>query len=53
MYPGISEEIIAGIRGSGAAVHRVVENDLLIINDEISLAVTIARCKLAVAGNAR
>jgi DNA invertase Pin-like site-specific DNA recombinase len=53
MYPGIYEEIISGIRGFGAEVRRVVENDLLIINNEISLAVTIARCKLTVAGNAR
>lgn len=53
MYPILCEEIIAGIRASGATIHREIESDLLHVNDEITIAIVIARCTLTSAGNAR
>ncbi len=53
LYPGLIQEVIAGIRAVGGQVSVDAETDLLTINDEFSASVVIARCVETPAGNPR
>jgi hypothetical protein len=50
LHPDVVEEIVTGLESVGAAVMRDASNDLLEVNGEFSLSVTIARCKETSAG---
>lgn len=45
MHPAMVDVVVAGLEGSGAAVTRDAETDLIEVNDEITLSVVIAPCK--------
>jgi DNA invertase Pin-like site-specific DNA recombinase len=44
LYPEIVEDAIRRIKELGGDVRREVQNDLLIVNDEFSVSIVIARC---------
>jgi DNA invertase Pin-like site-specific DNA recombinase len=44
MYPEVVENVIQQIRQMGGHVHREVQNDFLIINNEIKVSLVICRC---------
>lgn len=52
-YPGVIQRVIDGMRADGGVVERRDDTDLLWINDEFSVAVTIARCRQTAAGSRR
>lgn len=45
LHPDIIREITTGLHEVGATVSQEDDTDLLVVNDEFSLAVVIARCK--------
>lgn len=45
LHPEMIDEIVARITDTGATVRRTDGSDLIIVNDEFSLSVVIARCK--------
>lgn len=53
MHPGIVTSIIAGIKQAGGTVALDPETDLLRVNGEFSVSITIARCIQTGAGNNR
>lgn len=53
MHPGVMAEIIAGIRQAGGSAALDPETELLRINDEFSVSITIARCFQTAAGSNR
>ncbi len=53
IYPEIVEDAIRKIREFGGTVHREVQNDLLIVNDEVKVSVVLARCQRTEAGSLR
>lgn len=53
LYPGLIDEIIAGIRAAGGRVSIDSQTDLLTVNGEFTLSVAIARCGATPAGNPR
>lgn len=53
LHPSIVQTIIDGVIASGGSVVQAPDTDLLSINNEITVAVVIARCKLTAAGSAR
>jgi hypothetical protein len=44
MYPDVVEGVIRNIQTLGGKVHREVENDFLIVNNEIKVSLVICRC---------
>ena len=53
IHPEIVKDIVQGIADVGGDATQNLENDLLSINDEITVSVVIARCKLTQAGSRR
>lgn len=53
MHPDIVEGIIAGIQKAGGTVRHDPETDLLRVNDEFTVSITIARCFQTTAGSNR
>jgi DNA invertase Pin-like site-specific DNA recombinase len=53
LYPGIVEDAIRRIRELGGTVRREVTNDLLVVNDEITVSVVISRCERTEMGSLR
>lgn len=53
LHPEIIEEIITGLNIVGASVFREEDTDLLVVNNEFSLAIIIARCRETPAGALR
>ena len=53
LHPAIVQDVIDGVLASGGSVTQDTLTDLLWINQEITVAVVIARCKLTAAGSAR
>lgn len=44
MHGGVVDEVIAGIETAGGAVLRDAETDLLLVNDEFTASIVVARC---------
>lgn len=53
LYPDICENIIQNIQDVVGTIHREVESDLIIINDEVKISIVICRCFQTQAGNNR
>lgn len=53
LYPEIVEDAIRRIQAMGGTVRREVTNDLLIVNDEMTVSVVISRCQRTEAGSLR
>lgn len=53
MHPSIVRDVIEGVRSAGGTAIQNLEDDTLLINDEITAAIVIARCKLTRGGNRR
>ncbi len=53
MYPDVVEGVIRNIQTLGGKVHREVENDFLIVNNEIKVSLVICRCAQTPAGTNR
>jgi len=53
LYPEIVEDAIRKIRELGGTVHREVQDDLLIVNDELKVSVVLSRCQRTEAGSLR
>jgi DNA invertase Pin-like site-specific DNA recombinase len=53
LHPTIVQDVINGVNSSGGSVVQDPLTDLLWINQEIKVAVVIARCKLTAAGSTR
>ena len=52
LYPEIVASVITGFKSHGATVE-INSNDLLTVNDEFSVAISIARCSISPSGVAR
>lgn len=50
MHPSIVRDVIEGVRAVGGSALQNLEDDTLIINDEITASIVIARCKLTRGG---
>jgi DNA invertase Pin-like site-specific DNA recombinase len=53
MHPSIVKNVIEGVRAAGGTAIQNFENDTLLINEEITASVVIARCKLTRGGSRR
>lgn len=53
MHPSIVKSVIEGVRAAGGSAIQNLENDTLLINEEITASIVIARCKLTRGGNRR
>ena len=53
LFPEVSENIIKGIQAAGGRVHREVTSPLIVINDELTLSIVIARCQRTKTGALR
>lgn len=53
LHPDVVQEVIAQVASTGSTVTTDAETDLLIINDEISASIVIARCLRTPAGALR
>ena len=53
LYPEVVEGVIVGIQALGGRVHREVESDFLIVNNEIKVSLVICRCFQTQAGSNR
>lgn len=53
MHPPIVKRVIDGIRAVGGTVIQMLATDALLINDEITASIVIARCKLTQGGQRR
>ena len=53
MHPSIVKSVIEGVRAAGGTAIQNLENDTLLINEEITASIVIARCKLTRGGNRR
>lgn len=53
MHPSIVKDVIEGVRAAGGTAIQNLENDTLLINEEITASIVIARCKLTRGGNRR
>ena len=50
MHPSIVRDVIEGVRAAGGTAIQNLEDDTLLINDEITASIVIARCKLTRGG---
>lgn len=53
MYPEVVESVITNIREYGGKVHREIQNDLIIVNNEIKVSLVICRCGKTSSGSNR
>ena len=53
MHPSIVKGVIEGIQTAGGSAIQMLESDALLINDEITASIVIARCKLTQGGHRR
>lgn len=53
MYPEVVEGVIRQIQEYGGKVHREVQNDFLIVNNEIKVSLAICRCSQSPSGHNR
>ena len=53
LHPEVLEEVLTSIRGHGATIQGDGPDDLLWVNDEISFALAVARCRATESGKAR
>lgn len=53
LHPQQVEDVIRKIEEFGGSVHREVQHDLLIVNDELTVSVVLARCQRTEAGSLR
>ncbi|MGE0252420.1 MAG: recombinase family protein [Dongiaceae bacterium] len=53
MYPEVVEGVIRKIQEYGGRVHREVQNDFLIVNNEIKASLVICRCRQTSTGSNR
>jgi DNA invertase Pin-like site-specific DNA recombinase len=53
MHPSIVKDVIEGVRTAGGTAIQNLENDTLLINEEITASIVIARCKLTRGGSRR
>ena len=53
LHPSIVKSVIDGVIAAGGTAIQNLENDTLLINDEITVSVVIARCKLTSGGDRR
>jgi hypothetical protein len=53
MHPSIVKDVIEGVRAAGGTAIQNLENDTLLINEEITASIVIARCKLTRGGSRR
>lgn len=53
MHPSIVRGVIEGVRAAGGTAIQNLEDDTLLINDEITASIVIARCKLTRGGSRR
>jgi len=53
LFPEVSENIIRGLQEAGGTVRREVTSPLIVINDELTLSIVIARCQKTKAGSLR
>ncbi len=53
MYPEVVEGVIRKIQEYGGHVHREVQNDFLIVNNEIKASLVICRCAQTTTGGNR
>lgn len=53
MHPSIVSDVIEGVRAAGGTAIQNLENDMLLVNEEITASIVIARCKLTRGGSRR
>lgn len=53
MHPSIVKSVIEGVRAVGGSASQNLEDDTLLINEEITASIVIARCKLTRGGSRR
>lgn len=53
MHPSIVSNVIEGVRGAGGTAIQNLQDDTLLVNEEITAAIVIARCKLTRGGSRR
>ncbi|MFD0945023.1 recombinase family protein [Sphingomonas canadensis] len=53
MHPNVIDEVAKGFAAVGAHVARDADDDLLIVNGELSVSIVIARCRQTQAGSLR
>ena len=53
MHPRVVEDVVAGIADAGGTVQVDAATDLLMVNAEVALAITIVRCQTTSAGSLR
>lgn len=53
LYPEIIDNIVCSIREGGGDVRRDPQNDLLYVNEEMTVSLVISRCDKTIGGNAR
>jgi DNA invertase Pin-like site-specific DNA recombinase len=53
MHPAIVSDVIDGVRAAGGTAIQNLEDDTLLVNEEITASIVIARCKLTRGGSRR
>lgn len=53
LHPAVVKNVIDGIHAAGGTAVQMVETDALLINEEITASIVIARCKLTQGGQRR
>ncbi len=53
LHPAIVKNVIDGIHAAGGTAVQMLESDALLINEEITASIVIARCKLTQGGRRR
>lgn len=53
LHPTVIEEVVSGLKRFGGCVHLQASSELLIVNDEFSVSVVIARCRETAGGALR
>lgn len=53
LHPAIIKSVLDGVNASGGTANQNPETDILLVNDEITVSVVVARCKLTRGGNRR
>jgi hypothetical protein len=53
LHPSVVRDVIDGVHHVGGSAIQNLDNDTLLVNDEITLSIVIARCKLTRGGNRR
>lgn len=53
MHPSVVKDIIAGVNAVGGSAIQNLQNDTLLVNEELTVSIVIARCKLTRGGSRR